>query len=91
MIGTYGAYDYKTAFHTATFNQTSGLYTFLFTFPINPTTFNFEWGTYNSWLNGEHGIEGKLARVAFGIKGTVLGGQPEKGMAVYVPPFRFME
>ncbi len=89
VTGTYGAYDEESSFHAATFNQTSRVYTFLFTFPIQPTTFNLEEGTYNNWLNGVHGIEGKLVRVAFGIKGTA--GWPDKGKAVYVPPFKFME
>jgi hypothetical protein len=78
-------------FHRCTFNETKGLYTFSFTFPVSPMEFDMPAGY--GWMDGKHGIQGTLVRVAFGVEppesSTV--GKPEKGMTVYVPPFNFVE
>jgi hypothetical protein len=89
-----GIFERESPFHYCTFDE--GKYTFYFTFPVNPTEFDFDirgdgWvqATANSWMNGVHAIQGKLVRVLYGI--VPWNGAPEDGMAVYVPPFKFME
>jgi len=89
-----GFFEQKSPFHTCSYKE--GVYTFYFTFPVKPTEFNFDirinstlTPTEYSWLDGEHGIQGKLVRVLYGI--VPFSGEPERGRAVYVPPFRFIE
>jgi hypothetical protein len=74
----------KSEFHTCTYEE--GLYDFNFTFPITPSTMNLFGG-----LIGSFGIQGKLVRVLFCIEPSGSTETPEKGLAVYVPPFDFME
>jgi len=90
-----GVFEYESVYHFCTYKD--GIYTFFFTFPIAPTTFDFDVKTNGSristdysWLNGEHGIQGKLARILYCIAPPEYA-VPQKGMTVYVPPFKFME
>ena len=61
--------------------HTNGIYTFYFTYAINNPD------------KPHYAIQGKLVRVLFGIVSTegVSWPSPAEGMAVYVPPFNFME
>jgi hypothetical protein len=76
-------YLIESLFHRCLYDGTKRLYTFFFTFPIEPTFFS-KWGD-------EYGIQGNLVRVSFCIEPSGSREKPERGMAVYVPPFNFME
>jgi hypothetical protein len=71
-----GFWDRESTFHYCI--CTNGVYTFNFTYPIsNPK-------------NPHDAIQGKLVRAFFGVAPPQCG-IPLEGMAVYVPPFNFME
>ena len=76
----------ESPFHYCTYNNK--VYTFHFSFPIKPTPLS---SGLCPWLDGEYGIQGKLVRVAFGIEPPGSKAYLEKGMSVYVPPFKFTE
>jgi len=84
-----GVFEHESSFHRCRHNYNSGIYTFDFSVPINPTSHAGEHDLSIWWLTGKYGIQGKLVRVLYGI--LPLNGSPEKGLAVYVPPFNFRE
>jgi hypothetical protein len=75
--------ELESSFHFCAYE--SGVYTFNFTFPVEPTAELFGEGPF--------GIQGSLVRALFAIIPTPGANwyEPPKGMAVYVPPFNFME
>jgi hypothetical protein len=76
----------ESPFHSCTYNNS--VYTFYFSFPIEPTPLS---SGNCPWLSGEHGIQGKLVRALYGIEPPSDSEHPEEGMTVYIPPFKFME
>jgi hypothetical protein len=70
-------------FHYCIFE--GGIYTFFFTFPRS-IDFNAGWPYI-----AHAGIQGKLVRALFGIEPPSSLQEPEKDMAVYAPPFDFVE
>jgi len=81
VLPSIGPYRIKSPFHNCLYNETKGLYTFLFSFPVEPRFL----------MGGVYGIQGKLVRVLYGIEPPSNVEVPEKGMTVYVPPFKFLE
>lgn len=76
----------ESPFHYCSYS--GSICTFFFTFPTKPTDFNLQYP--HGWLNGEHGIQGKLVRVLYGIAPPRCE-WPIEDMTVYVPPFNFVE